>query len=415
MKKTVALSLLVTLALAVTSLQQAVAETRLSALFMSQAAYSEADVKAMTTSFEQANPGVKIDLEFVPYEALHDKIVAASGAGDRGYDVVLFDVVWPAEFARHGFLKDVSKRIPTSLEKEIFDGAWTTVSYDGKKFGMPWILDTKYLFYNTAILKKAGFSAPPATWEELEEQARVIKEKKLVKYPIVGSWSQSEAMICDVTTISSAYKGTFFTDNKPSFQRGGVVKAVSFMERTLQDGLTNPSSREYLEEDVRRVFSNGEAAFALNWTYMYAMANDPKESKIAGKVGVAPAPGAKGISKASGVNGSMGLGIPSNSKNPDLAWKYIVHLTSQKVQNRYARLSLPIWKSSYDDPLVTKGQEALVAAAKESIAVMFPRPLTPSYTELSNILQTNIHKALLGKETVEKALANAAKRAARIR
>ncbi len=63
--------------------------------------------------------------------------------------------------------------------------------------------------------------------------------------------------------------------------------------------MTNPSSREYLKEDVRKVFSNGEAAFALNWTYMYALANDPKQSKVAGQVGIEPAPGVDGISKAS--------------------------------------------------------------------------------------------------------------------
>ena len=66
------------------------------------------------------------------------------------------------------------------------------------------------------------------------------------------------------------------------------------MKKTLDDGLTNPNSHEYLEEDVRKVFSNGEAAFALNWTYMYNLANDPKESKIAGKVGIVPAPGVDG-------------------------------------------------------------------------------------------------------------------------
>ena len=85
------------------------------------------------------------------------------------------------------------------------------------------------------------------------------------------------------------------------------------MEQSLKDGLTNPNSREYLEEDVRKVFSNGDAAFALNWTYMYNLANDPKESKIAGKVGIVPAPGVAGKSEVSAVNGSMGLGITANS------------------------------------------------------------------------------------------------------
>lgn len=73
------------------SASSAFAKTQLNALFMSQAAYSESDVRAMTSDFEKAHPDVSVNLEFVPYEALHDKIIAARGAGSNGYDVVLFD------------------------------------------------------------------------------------------------------------------------------------------------------------------------------------------------------------------------------------------------------------------------------------------------------------------------------------
>lgn len=393
----------------------AFADTQINALFMSQAAYSEADVKAMTADFEKANPGVKVNVEFVPYEALHDKIVAAAGAGDRGYDVILYDVIWPAEFVKKGFLKDVTDKVPAADHDKIFDGAWTTVTYDNKLYGMPWILDTKYLYYNKDILAKAGISAPPKTWAELESQAEQIKAKGLVKYPIVWSWQQAEALICDFTTLTSAYGGQFLKDGKPAFQTGGAVEAVKYMKDSLDKGVTNPSSREYLEEDVRKVFSNGEAAFALNWTYMYALANDPKQSKVAGQVGIEPAPGVDGISRASAVNGSMGLGVASNSTHPDEAWKYITFLSSKDVQDKYAKLSLPIWKASYSEPAVTQGQEDLVKAADVSLGLMFLRPAVPYYTELSNILQKNIHAALLGEDTPQAALDAAAARAARLR
>ena len=393
----------------------ALADTTLNALFMSQAAYSEDDIKSMTTKFEEANPGVTVALEFVPYEALHDKIIAAAGAGDDGYDVVLFDVIWPAEFATRGFLQDVTDRIPADYTDKVFDGAWTTVEYDGKRYGMPWILDTKYLFYNADMLAEAGISAPPKTWAELAEQAKQIKDKGIVEYPLVWSWSQSEAMICDFTTLTAANDGAFFDEGQPAFTAGGAKDAVSFMKATLDEGLSNPSSREYFEEDVRRVFSNGEAAFALNWTYMNALANDPKESKVAGKVKVAPAPGVEGKSTASSVNGSMGLGIPANSPHADEAWAYISFLTQKDVQDNYAKLSLPIWKASYSEPKVIEGQEDLIAAAKESIAVMYPRPLVPSYTEVSDILQKNIHQVLLGQASVDDALEAAADRVKRIR
>lgn len=383
------------------------AETTINALFMSQAAYSEQNVRDMTADFMKANPDIKVNLEFVPYEGLRDKTLLSQGAG-TGYDVVLFDVIWPAEYAENKVLIDVTDRISADMKSQIMPGAWTTVEYNSRAYGMPWILDTKYLFYNTEMLEKAGISAPPKTWDELLEQAKTIKDKGIAEFPIVWSWAQAEAVICDYATLLSAYGGQFLTDDgKPAFQSGGGLDALSYMVSSMDDGLTNPNSKEYLEEDVRRVFSSGQAAFALNWTYMYNLANDPKESKIAGKVGVVPAPGISGKSEASAVNGSMGLGITAASQHPEEAWKYVVAMTSLETQAKYAQLSLPIWSSWYDNPQVAKDQEPLIAAAKVGLAAMYPRPTTPRYQELSTALQQAIQSALLKSAEPEAALNDA--------
>lgn len=402
-RKTLVVSMLVGTAFA----HHAMAETTLNALFMAQAAYSEADVRAMTDAFTASNPDIKVNLEFVPYEGLHDKTVLSQGSGS-GYDVVLFDVIWPAEYAENNVLVDVTDRITAEMKDGVLPGAWTTVEYTGKRYGMPWILDTKYLFYNKEILTEAGISEPPKTWADLLIQAQIIKDKGLLDHPIVWSWAQAEAAICDYTTLVSANGGSFLVDGKPAFQSGGGLAALQYMVDSYNSGVTNPNSKEYLEEDVRRVFQNGEAAFALNWTYMYNLANNPAESKVAGKVGVVAAPGVDGVSSVSAVNGSMGLGITTTSQNPDEAWNYIVFMTSQATQNDYARLSLPIWASSYDDPAVTSGQEDLIAAAKIGLAAMYPRPTTPSYQEMSANLQQAIQMALLGQSSPADALAAAA-------
>ncbi|THF87211.1 extracellular solute-binding protein [Deinococcus sp. KSM4-11] len=403
------------LSLGLTLGSAAAAPVTLTALFMKQAAYSEADIQSMVKAFEARTPGVTVKLEFVPYEALHDKIVSAASAGAGGYDVILYDVIWPTEFAKNGFLEDVTPRIPASDNAKVFAGAWKTVEAGGKRYGMPWILDTKYLYYNKDILKRAGIAAPPRTWDELIKQAAIIKAKKLVTYPLVWSWSQAEALVCDYTTLLSAYGGSFYKGSAPAFNTGGGLKALQFMSDSLKSGLSNPNSREYLEEDVRKSFSNGEAAFALNWTYMYALANDPKQSKVAGKVGVVPAPGVAGVSTASAMNGSMALGIPTGSAHKDEAWNLIRYMTSQPVQEKYAKLSLPIWKASYASPAVTRGQEDLVKAAKVSLGVMLPRPTIAQYPQLSTVLQTSLQKALLGSQTPQQALDDAAKTAARFR
>jgi multiple sugar transport system substrate-binding protein len=217
------------------------AQTTINALFMQQAAYSEADVRAMSADFEAANPDVKVNLEFVPYEALRDKTITAFASG--GYDVVLYDVVWPAEYAENGFLLDVTDRVDQSSVDQIFPGAWTTVTYQDKYYGLPWILDTKYLYYNTDMLEQAGITAPPKTWAELLEQAKIIKDKGIVEFPIVWSWAQAEAVICDYTTILAANGGSFFADGKPAFQTGGGLAALQYMVDSQTQGLSIPTRK----------------------------------------------------------------------------------------------------------------------------------------------------------------------------
>src|SRR5919107_3658636 len=123
------------------------------ALFMKQAGYSEENIRAMTAGFEKANPDIKVTADFVAYEALHDKIVAAAPAGT--YDVVLIDVIWPAEFGTKRIVADVTAKWPASWQQKMLPGAVATPQFDGHQYGVPWILDTKYLYFNKAHLQKA--------------------------------------------------------------------------------------------------------------------------------------------------------------------------------------------------------------------------------------------------------------------
>jgi multiple sugar transport system substrate-binding protein len=378
----------------------------LNALFMKQAAYSDTDVKNMTEQFQKQNPGIKVNLTFVAYEALHDKVVAAAPAGT--YDTVLVDVIWPAEFASKKMIVDITDRFPESERSKIFSGGLKTTEYEGRYYGVPWILDTKYFFYNKKMLGEAEVNSPPASWDAVVEAARALKSKRVVEYPLVWSWAQAEAIICDYATLLGAYGGQFFDENgKPAFNTGGGLQALEFMRMTLDEELSNPASTESLEEDVRRIISQGETAMALNWTYMFSLANDPNESQVAGQIDITHTP--KGPAGAPGVNGSMGMAIASGSQNQDAAWKYIQFMTSQKIQNQYAELSLPIWKSSYNDEQVVQALPEVVPVAKEQLNDLILRPVVPQYNDVSHTLQVEMQQALTGDKTPKQALDDAAK------
>lgn len=379
------------------------------ALHQQQAGYSADDIKGMTASFEAAHPNIKVENTLVAYEALHDKIVAAAPAGT--YDVVLMDCIWPAEFASKRLVADISDRV-NSLQglDDIFEGAINTAKYQDAYYGMPWLLDTKYLFYNTAMLDQAGVDAKQLeSWDGVRDAAQQLKDKGVLEHPIIGSWAQAEAVICDYAALLGAFDGSFLDDSgQPAFTSDGGLQALQFMHELLDSGLANPASTESIEEDVRKTFSQGRAALNLNWTYQYNLANDPKESKVAGKVGIAHTPAGSGGS-APGVNGASALAILSGSQNQDAAWEYIKHFTSKQVQDKFAKSSLPIWKSSYDEPAVKKaGTPAVVDVAKTQLPDLILRPQVPNYNSASAQLQVGIQKALLNKESPEDALNSAA-------
>ncbi|HLN77686.1 MAG TPA: extracellular solute-binding protein [Nocardioidaceae bacterium] len=379
------------------------------ALFMKQAGYSEENINAMMSSFQKANPDIKVAADFVSYEALHDKIVAAAPAGT--YDVVLIDVIWPAEFGSKNIVADVTERWPGSWKNEMLGGAVATPQYDDKFWGVPWILDTKYFFFNSAHLQKAKVDPGQLdTWDGVLKAAASLKSAGVVKYPLIWSWQQAEALICDYAQLLGAFGGTFLDDSgKPAFNQEGGVQALEFMHKSIVDGLSNPTSTQSLEEDVRRVFSSGQASMALNWTYMYGLADDPKESQISGDVQVLQTPGGPG--GRPGVNGSMALALAAGSENQDAAWKFVEYLTSQPVQNKYALSSLPVWKSSYDDPAVVKTNPAVVPQAKKQLADLILRPQVEQYNAMSQALQAEIQSALLGKKSAQQALDDAASKA----
>jgi maltose-binding protein MalE len=91
----------------------------------------------------------------------------------------MVDVIWYDEFIKAGYLADVTNRVTADEKQNIFPTAWNVVTRDNKAYGMPWLLETKYLYYNQDLLKQAGFDNPPATWEELLTQAKAIKDKGL--------------------------------------------------------------------------------------------------------------------------------------------------------------------------------------------------------------------------------------------
>jgi multiple sugar transport system substrate-binding protein len=379
-------------------------------LFQQQAGYSASDLAGMTAAFEKAHPNIKVNNTLVTYDALHDKIVSAAPAGT--YDVVLGDVIWPAEFGSKGIVRDISSLVSTQPTSQIFPGALIMARYNGKYYGMPWILDTKYMFANGTMLKKAGVApASLKTWDGVVAALKQVKAKGLVKYPWLGSWSQAEAVVCDYAQLLGAFGGKFLdSSGKPAFQSGGGLHALQFMKMLLDQGLADPASTSSLEADVLKAFQQGRIAMNLNWTFQLAGALDPAQSRVSkDNVLILHTPQGSAGATAPGCNGGQPVMITTGSKHPNEAWAYIKFITSPTAQNGYVKDSLPIWAAAYNDPTVIKDAgPQLVSVAKTQLPNMILRPQVTNYNAASQALQVQIQNALLGRKTPQAALNAAA-------
>jgi multiple sugar transport system substrate-binding protein len=358
-------------------------------------------------------------MEYLGYDFIHDKITTGMAAKPPAYDAAMIDVIWPDEFIKAGYLLDVTDRITPEMKSGMFPASWNGVTRNGKVYGMPWLMDVKYFMYNKDMLQKAGITDPPKTWEELVDQAKAIKDKGVVEFPIIWSWNQKEGVVCDYAVLLYGNGGAFLDANgKPAFNNDKGVQVLTWMKQTIDDGLSNPSSVSSDENAVRDNFIAGQSAFAVNWLFQYSDSNDASKSKIAGQAAFAPMPvfkaGADAGVKGSSVDGSSSFAIMATTPYPDQTWKFLTYIASNEVQMKYSKEMLPVWQTDFQGDVLKQLENATPTnpVTGPAFLAQFPyaneRPTVAYYNEASAALQLAIQEALTGVKSPKDALDEAA-------
>jgi multiple sugar transport system substrate-binding protein len=388
-------------------------------LTMDQAGLKPAEIDQIARDFEAQNPDIKVAMEYLGYDYIHDKITTGMAANPPAYDAAMIDVIWPDEFIKAGYLLDVTDRITSEMKSGMFPASWNGVTRNGKIYGMPWLMDVKYFMYNKDMLQRAGISAPPKTWEELVDQAKIIKEKGIAEFPVIWSWNQKEGVVCDFTVLLFGNGGAFLDASvKPVFNDDKGVQVLTWMKQTLDDGLSNPASVSSDENAVRDNFMAGKSAFAVNWLFQYSDSNDPSKSQIVGQAAFSPMPvfaaGAAAGIKGSSVDGSSAFGVMATTPYPDQVWKFLTYIASNEVQTKYSAEMLPVWQTDFTGDALAQLEAATPTNPVTVPAFLgqFPfaneRPTVSYYNEASAALQLAIQEALTGVKPPKQALDDAA-------
>ena len=305
------------------------------------------------------------------------------------FDVMQIDVIWPAEFASNGWTVDLTSRWPASDRANYLPGPLKSCTYNGQIVAAPLRTDLGVLYYRTDIV-----STSPNTFEELTNMAKSNASKAKIGYAWQGA--QYEGLVCDFSEVLQGYGGTVLdpsNSKKVTINSPEGVQALTEMVSWV--GTISPTAiTTFNEEACRQAFQNGDAIFMRNWPYAYSLGN-AAGSKVAGKFDITAMPhGGSGTVGHSCVGG-WNMAINAFSKNPDAAWSFIKYMLGPSAQKQLAIKGsfTPALKSVYDDADV-KAKQPLFTKLQPILQYSLPRPVSPVYPDLSNIIQNHVHQAL---------------------
>ena len=206
------------------------------------------------------------------------------------------------------------------------------MQYGGHTYGAPWFTDFGMVYYRKDLL--AQYKLPlPTSWEQLQVEAKMLVAKHAVREGFVFQGSQYEGLVCNALEYVNGAGGRVYGPTAASTQMQ-AANGLATMRGMITSGASPQAVTAYKEAETANDFTNGLAAFARNWPYMWALAQG-SGSKVVGKVGVLPMlhePGKPGYSTL----GGWWLGINKNTKNADQAWTFINYLISSQQEQYYA-------------------------------------------------------------------------------
>lgn len=358
-------------------------------------------------AFEKKHPNIKVQFKEMPADSgqNHDQLVTMFSSKSSEIDVMDLDVIWPAELGQAGYLLSLDRYIQKDnipMDKYV-QGNVEAGNVNGQQFAIPRFIDAGLLFYRTDIVKN-----PPKTWDELIAQAKQLKGQGGTQFGYLMQAKQYEGLVCNFIEFAGSYGGRILDEkgnivvNSPE-----TIKGLKKMMEVAQLDVVPKNISTFTEVESHTSFIQGQSPFIRNWPYQYGLAEDKTQSKIVGKVGVAPLPsGDKG--SASALGGWM-AGINKYSKHKKEAWEFLKFITGpegQKISAQYGSLT-PTYLPAFDEKVV-QNANPLFANKNfiEGIRNAIPRPVSADYPAISDAMQIELAKAIGGQQTAEVTVKN---------
>ncbi|TIV98012.1 MAG: sugar ABC transporter substrate-binding protein, partial [Mesorhizobium sp.] len=261
---------------------------------------------------------------------------------------------------------------------------------NGHTYGLPIAASARAMYYNKELFEKAGIAKPPATWTELQEDARKIKAVGAFGFGLQGKEIETDvyyyyAMWSQGTEILNK-------DGTSGLSTPGALEAAKLYKSMIDEGLTEPGVTSNNREDVQNLFKQGKVGMMITAPFL---SNQIKEEAPNLKYGVAAIPaGPTGARGTYGVTDSIIMF--KNSKNKDEAWKLLDFLFTKEQRAKFTQGEgfLPVNKEEAKmDYYVNNADLAAFTALLPDARFA---PVIPGWEEIAQITSDAMQKIYLG-------------------
>lgn len=314
--------------------------------------------EAMAKKWNAQHPDekVKLDVNVMPYDDMHNKLQLGLNSGKGLPDIVDIELSRYAGFmVGKPALVDLTEAA-APYAQDIVKSQLDEYSKDGHLYGLTTHVGTTLAFYNNELLKAAGIDYTTIkTWDDFKAAGVAYRKKTGKAFGTADSTAMWQEGL-----LMGQFGGEFVKDGKVQVDSPEFVKSLSLL-KDLQDAgaiSTIPGGQPDTEEAYGEIAKGSYAAFIMPAWFMSRFVDYMPD--LAGKIVIAPAPVDPGAKWATVGGGGTGTAVPSAGANTQLAADFISYAKLSKDGNIGIWETLgfdPVNKSLWTDKAVTHNPE----------------------------------------------------------
>jgi len=362
--------------------------------------YTIEDQEAIARAFEKENPGVKIDMEFVGWDNLWNKIITSIGSGSAPDIMYIGSRSIPA-LADLGAILPINEYLSQEKKDMYYDSVWETVSYKDEIWGIVRAMSTKAFIYNKDMLEEKGLKVP-TNWDELLAAAKAMHDPANGVYGIGMAGKRFVSTVTQFQQYLYANGGNIVdAEGKAIIGNANGVGALEFYTELSE--YAQPGINEWKREDLIKLFETAKIGMFIDHIH-----NAETAISKGINAGIFHIPsGPMGVNPYSTVIVTDCISISSQSKNIDLAIKFMNYMTSFESQKSWD-LTLGFVPPMIAEKDLPEFQTDLWTPYIEAIKYGVPEALNiKDWEGVQEAVVDSLQSVFLGQSTAEQALRTA--------